>query len=269
MDDWSPIENLEVDSQPTAGPPALPGTPTPNDKRLIIPAYICTILTIIPLIGYLPGLIALILGIQMCRKNITLHGVINIISPLMIGFVMAPILLIAVLTMMKSNIQETFERITAELEAVNMTKAFPYEAADEYYARRRATPLADEEKKLIGNWSGENIDFQWEIMRKADGTYALAYNDEYGEDIVYGIWGIENGKFYYMDLEVIGYSPDSKPEKNFEDIELLTSEVLVTTYIDEDDKTVRSTEKRVESFRFKIWKDLDQNGRYPESLSDK
>ena len=278
MEDWAPIQQLQADLGPTTAPPTLSGPTsgdrprapaTANNKNLIIAGYTCTVLTIIPLLGYLLGLVAMILGVQMCRKNLTLHGVINIVAPLVIGFVMVPILLITVLTMMQSSIQETFDRVTAELEAMDSTQTFPYASAAEYYAERLATPLTPEEQTIAGNWSGENIDFEWEIMRSADGTYALAFrypdDETYGEDIVYGIWGIEDGQFYYMDLEVVGYRPDEPAEKLLEEIETLTADLLITTYVDEDDRTIRSTEKRVTQFQFDIWDDLDADGRYPKN----
>lgn len=278
MGDWEPIEKLLAELGPVNTPPAIPDSPavadtpapatTSSSKKLIIAGYICTVLTLIPLIGYLPAVAAVILGIMMCCRNIILHGVINIVLPLVIAFVMLPIILVSALTLMKPSIQGTFDKVTAELEAMNATKAFPYAGADEHYAQRRATPLTEDERTLIGNWSGKNSEFEWEIMRKADGTYAQAFRfpDDvaYGEDIVYGTWGIEDDQFYYMDLEVIGYSPEDAPEKSYEDIKTLTSDTLVTTYVDEDEQTIRSTEKRVAEFSFKSWDDLDENGRYPE-----
>lgn len=45
------------------------------------------------------------------------HGILNIVIPAVLLFVFVPILLVMGLTLMKDNINETFERVTSELEA--------------------------------------------------------------------------------------------------------------------------------------------------------
>lgn len=91
----------------------------PEDKQitmLIRSAYICTGLSIIPVLNFFTAMAALVLGIVLCIKGKILHGIVNIVSAAFLS-VLVPVLIILLLTGMKSNIQATFDEVTKELEA--------------------------------------------------------------------------------------------------------------------------------------------------------
>jgi hypothetical protein len=128
--------------------------------------------------------------------------------------------------------------------------------ADEAYAKRESEHLNTKELKAVGMWSGENKEVKWEMLRSDDGIYELVLHEEYQgtlhKDYIKGVWGINGDQYYYRDLETnndLGFYP-------------ATYETVIKSTMNEfryksesEDGSVRiSVEKRVDEFKFDLWK---------------
>ncbi len=270
MTDWQPITVLlaalsDLPDRPHAAsgnaPPPVPLSATPaqataDGKNLIVPAYVLTGLSLVPVLGYLTGIGAIILGAMLCSRSRIGHGIANIVAPIAIGFLIMPVLMVAVLTMMKGSIQETFDRVTAELEQASGS-IYRYDDAEQRYTERRDTPLTEAEQAVVGKWKGENPEIKWEILRKSDGTYEIVYilpgEQPEREDYSRGVWGIEGDEYYYIDLEVRGYQTQGTAVKQSEKIVEANSSILWTRHTGENGDKLESRELPVQEFQFEFW----------------
>ncbi|MCH2155164.1 MAG: hypothetical protein MK080_04100 [Opitutales bacterium] len=133
--------------------------------------------------------------------------------------------------------------------------------ADKTFEYRRSEDLTEVEKTLIGKWHGKSGEDEYEVDRKADGTYEIVYKGmDAGEkyvDYVRGIWWIKDGKYFYHDLE------SSYPDmwfSNFpavENIIELTGDSFKTVAFGEVDPA-KFTETSVERFTFELWQSVDE-----------
>lgn len=78
-----------------------------NSNRLVVAAYIFSGLSIIPILGYLTGLIGFILGIILCAKNQAKHGAINITLSILFALVI-PLIMFAFLSALGPQLNDLF-----------------------------------------------------------------------------------------------------------------------------------------------------------------
>jgi hypothetical protein len=95
-------------------PPSLP-PPLPSFRSLIITAYVFSFLTIIPLLGFITGLVGILLGSRLCAKGQSGHGTANIAISGFLLFIAVPVTVIAILTLLGNQLKEIFSQVTADL----------------------------------------------------------------------------------------------------------------------------------------------------------
>ena len=96
--------------------PPLPQAPA-APKGLMVSAYICSGLSLIPGLGMLTGLAGIILGILLCTKREVGHGIANIAISGLLGFLLVPIVTIAILTALGGQLKEIHQQVSSSLEA--------------------------------------------------------------------------------------------------------------------------------------------------------
>jgi hypothetical protein len=104
-------------------PPPLP-PPEPPRKGLITTAYVFSGLGIVPILGWFSAFVGLILGVVLCIKNKTQHGVINIAISAFCIMVIGPmvaIVTIAILTVLGNQLKNIYSQVTVETHG----SAFP------------------------------------------------------------------------------------------------------------------------------------------------
>jgi len=116
FEEWQSVSLLReiFEAQQTAPAPKPPAK-SGSQRGLITAAYIFSCTSIIPLLGYLTGLVGFILGIVLCAKNQVKHGVINIVLSIFLAVIL-PFLAIFVLGLLGNELQQTFNEIETQLE---------------------------------------------------------------------------------------------------------------------------------------------------------
>jgi len=119
-------------------------------------------------------------------------------------------------------------------------------------------PLNAMEKKFVGKWQGKRSFYQWEIERRADRTFEIAFVERDSdrpahlyENWASGVWWIEDKQYYYEWKEWKGEEGDFSGVAT-ELVDKVKDDMVVTLTEGEDDP--RNIETRVKNFVMKAWR---------------
>ena len=130
--------------------------------------------------------------------------------------------------------------------------------ATQVYEKRLSEALNEEEEKAVGRWTGKNREVEWEIYRRKNGIYELVLHEEY-EGVLYkdyyrGTWGINDGVYYYFDLQSSDKDAEFDNEPSFEKVVKSTDDEFFYISKGYDGEELKSNERKIEDFKFKLWK---------------
>lgn len=119
-------------------------------------------------------------------------------------------------------------------------------------------PLNASEQKLVGKWKGMRSVYRWEIERKADRTFEIAFSEPDPDDpkLLYenyatGVWWIEGDQYHFEWLNWKGDEGDFAGLIT-EVLDRVDADRVVT--LTEGDDHPRNIETRVEKFVMKAWR---------------
>lgn len=119
-------------------------------------------------------------------------------------------------------------------------------------------PLNASEKTFVGKWKGMRSVYRWEIERKADRTFEMAFSEPdpgnpavVFENYATGVWWIEVTRYHFEWLQWKGDEGDFAGLVT-ETLDRVDDGRVVT--LTEDDDHPRNIETRVDKFVMKAWR---------------
>jgi len=118
--------------------------------------------------------------------------------------------------------------------------------------------LNETEKKFVGKWSGSRAGYQWEIHRKADRTFEIAFIEpdpdrflEKFQNYAVGVWWIEGKDYKFEWTQWWGDEGDFEGLM-IEVVDTIEKDRVIT--LTDDDEDPKNIEVKVEKFKLSAWK---------------
>lgn len=119
-------------------------------------------------------------------------------------------------------------------------------------------PLTETEKKFVGKWKGARFAYRWEIERKPDRSFEIAFTEPNPDNplalfsnYASGVWWVEGDKYHFEWLKWEGDEGDFSGVFT-ETVDQVDADRVVT--LSEGEDHTRNVEKRVEKFTMKAWR---------------
>lgn len=131
-------------------------------------------------------------------------------------------------------------------------------AEPEQAAKPPQGPLNETEEKFVGKWKGSRLDFKWEIHRKPDRSFEIAFTEPHPEqartilsNYATGVWWIDGKDYHFEWTQWWGDEGDFAGLQT-EPVDMVGKDRIVTLSDDEEDP--RNIEVRVPAFKLDAWK---------------
>jgi len=118
--------------------------------------------------------------------------------------------------------------------------------------------ITEKEEKFVGMWKGSRSSYRWEIHRKKDRTFEIAFSEPDPENLIKrfknyarGVWWIEGDEYKFAWNEWWGDEGDLGGIF-VEPIKSIAEEKIIT--LTEDDVDPENVEIRVKEFTLSAWK---------------